>query len=80
MHDAPRAGYFLPYTLLHDIDTITVPDFDVDLLGHSYYAQAGALLRDIRERILPSDKTWEEKHLDVLTEQGKRLWRLRSDT
>jgi esterase/lipase superfamily enzyme len=79
VHDAPRAGYFLPYTLLKDVDTITVPDFDVDLLGHSYYAEAGALLRDIRERILPSDKTWEEKHLDALMENGKRFWRLRGD-
>ena len=79
VHDAPRAGYFLPYTLLQDVDTITVPDFDVDLLGHSYYAQAGALLHDIRERILPSDKTWEEKHLSALTQDGKRLWRLRND-
>ena len=26
------------------IDTVAVPDFDVDLLGHSYYAQAEALL------------------------------------
>ena len=79
VHDAPRAGYFLPYTLLKDVDTITVPDFDVDLLGHSYYAEAGALLSDIRERILPSDKNWEEKHLDALMENGNRLWRLRAD-
>jgi esterase/lipase superfamily enzyme len=79
VHDAPRAGYYLPYTLLQGVDTITVPDFDVDLLGHSYYAQAGALLDDIRERILPSDKTWEQKHLDALTEDGRRFWRLRND-
>jgi esterase/lipase superfamily enzyme len=79
VHDAPRAGYFLPYTLPPGIDTVTVPDFDIDLLGHSYYAQAAALLRDIRERIYPSDKTWEEKHLDALNQDGNRFWRLRTD-
>jgi esterase/lipase superfamily enzyme len=79
VHDAPRAGYFKPYTLLQGVDTITVPDFDIDLLGHSYYAQAGALLRDMRERILPSDKSWEQKHLNALMEDGKRFWRLRNN-
>ncbi len=78
VHDAPRAGYFMPYTLPTGIDLVTVPDFDIDLLGHSYYAQAAALLGDIRERIFPSDKSWEEKHLDALTHDGKRFWRLRA--
>lgn len=47
LHDAPRAGYFRPYTVTAGVDTIAVPDFDVDLLGHSYFAQAEALLHDI---------------------------------
>lgn len=47
LHDAPRAGYFRPYTVTRGVDTIAVPDFDVDLLGHSYFAQAEALLHDI---------------------------------
>lgn len=47
-HAAPRVGYFPPYTVAKDlVDTIAVPDFNVDLLGHSYFAQAEALLYDI---------------------------------
>lgn len=47
LHDAPRAGYFEPYTVVPGLDTVIVPDFDIDLLGHSYFAQAEALLHDI---------------------------------
>ncbi|MGH9842093.1 MAG: alpha/beta hydrolase, partial [Blastocatellia bacterium] len=47
IHDAPRAGYFKPYTVAPGVDTVAVPDFDIDLLGHSYFAQAEALLHDI---------------------------------
>lgn len=46
-HQADRAGYFEPYTVTDGIDTIAVPDFDIDLLGHSYFAQAKDLLHDI---------------------------------
>jgi hypothetical protein len=31
-HDAPRSGYFIPYTVAPGIDTVAVPDFDIDLL------------------------------------------------
>ena len=47
LHDAPRAGYFTPYTVAPGIDTIAVPDFDIDFLGHGYFAEADALLHDI---------------------------------
>ena len=47
LHDAPRAGYFKPYTVAPGVDTIAVPNFDLDLLGHSYFAEAAALLHDI---------------------------------
>ena len=47
LHDAPRAGFFVPYTVAAGVDTVAVPDFDIDLLGHSYFAQAEALLHDI---------------------------------
>jgi esterase/lipase superfamily enzyme len=35
LHQAPRAGYFLPFTVVPGIDTIAVPNFNVDLLGHN---------------------------------------------
>lgn len=47
LHGGPRAGYYAPYTVLEGLDTIVVPNFNVDLLGHSYFADAEALLHDI---------------------------------
>lgn len=43
-HAGPRAGYFLPHTIAAGIGTVAVPGFNVDLLGHEYFAQAEALL------------------------------------
>ena len=50
-HSGCRAGYCPPVTVpgLARFDTIRVPDLDLDLLGHSYYAEADALLYDISE-------------------------------
>jgi hypothetical protein len=31
------------------VDTVAVPDFDIDTLGHSYFARAEALLHDIHD-------------------------------
>lgn len=77
-HAAPRAGYFLPYTLVGGIETVAVPDLDIDRLGHSYYAQAKTLLEDMRERILPTGKSREQRGLSALMFEGKRLWSLRA--
>jgi hypothetical protein len=38
LHNAPRSGYFTPYTVAPSIDTVAVPNFDIDLLGHTYFA------------------------------------------
>lgn len=47
LHGFPRAGYYPPVAVVPGIDTITVPNFNIDLLGHSYYAEADALLNDM---------------------------------
>jgi esterase/lipase superfamily enzyme len=57
LHGWPRAGYFsnkykLPVTVAEGVDrldSVAVPDFDLDLIGHSYFAQAEALLYDMLE-------------------------------
>jgi esterase/lipase superfamily enzyme len=54
VHASPRAGYFPPVTVaagVDRLDTIVVPDFDLDLLGHGYFAQAEALLHDLFELV-----------------------------
>jgi esterase/lipase superfamily enzyme len=47
VHWGNRAGYFKPYTVAAGVDTIAVPDFNVDLLGHGYFAAAERLLHDM---------------------------------
>ena len=47
VHWGHRAGYFQPYTVTAGVDTIAVPNFNVDLLGHGYFAAAERLLHDM---------------------------------
>jgi esterase/lipase superfamily enzyme len=79
LHGWPRAGYFskkykMPVAVAEGVarlDSVAVPDFDLDLIGHSYFAQAEALLYDMlelmrhstipnkRPRIHQKDLYWE---------------------
>ena len=75
LHDAPRAGYFRPYTVTRGVDTIAVPDFDVDLLGHSYFAQAEALLHDIFD-LMRNDRAPDgRQRLRGVREDDLDFWR-----
>jgi len=76
LHAAPRAGYFLPYTLAPNIDTICVPDFDIDLLGHGYFAQAEALLYDIGD-LIRTNGAPPRQRIVAMKEDGKDFWRLK---
>jgi esterase/lipase superfamily enzyme len=77
LHGAPRAGYFEPYTVAAGIDTIAVPKFNVDLLGHSYFAQAGALLHDIFDLMRRGEAPKLRQRIDPVRESGLNFWRLR---
>lgn len=76
LHDAPRAGYYMPYTVVTGIDTIAVPDFDVDLLGHSYFAQAEALLHDIYDLMRHDEAPRYRQRLAAIEEDGMSFWTL----
>lgn len=76
-HDAPRAGYFTPYTVAPRIDTIAVPDFDIDLLGHSYFAQAEALLHDMFDLLRHGEPPNERQRLAPREVEGLRFWQVR---
>ncbi|MDZ4701782.1 MAG: alpha/beta hydrolase [Rhodothermales bacterium] len=76
LHEAPRAGYFRPYTIAPGIDTIAVPDFDVDLLGHSYYAQAEALLYDIQALMRHNPNPPDRPRMHDALDEGKVFWKL----
>jgi esterase/lipase superfamily enzyme len=51
----PRAGYFPPVTLVQDVDTIKVSDIDLTIMGHSYYAEAEAILYDMQSLMQRND-------------------------
>lgn len=77
LHDAPRAGYFKPYTIAPGVDTVAVPDFDVDLLGHSYFAQAEALLYDIFDLMRDNRAPAQRQRIAAALDTGTAFWKLR---
>ena len=77
LHDAPRAGYFAPYTVAPGVDTVAVPDFDLDLLGHSYFSQAEALLYHIRDLMLNGQATVTRNRLAPAVDGGTAFWKLK---
>jgi esterase/lipase superfamily enzyme len=52
VHQAPRAGFVPPITLVDDVDTIEVSNVDLTLLGHGYYGAAEGVLYDMRELLI----------------------------
>ena len=52
IHDAPRAGFVPPVTLVEGIDVIEVANADLTLLGHGYYGAAEGVLYDMRELLM----------------------------
>jgi esterase/lipase superfamily enzyme len=77
LHDAPRAGYYIPYTVAPGIDTVAVPDFDLDLLGHAYFAQAEALLHDIFDLMRHGKPPGQRQRIDPDVYENVPFWKLR---
>jgi esterase/lipase superfamily enzyme len=77
LHEAPRAGYYAPYTVAPGVDTVAVPDFDIDLLGHSYFAQAEALLHDMYDLIRHGAPPAMRQRLSPTVDGGASFWKLR---
>jgi len=75
LHEAPRAGYFTPYTVTPGVDTVAVPNFDIDLLGHSYFAQAAALLHDIYD-LIHFGKAPPRQRMMPAVHEGVSFWKL----
>jgi esterase/lipase superfamily enzyme len=77
VHRAARAGYFVPYTVAPGIDTVCVPNFNIDFLAHSYFAQAEALLHDIYDLMRNNNPPGKRQRIEPMTDEGKSFWRLR---
>ena len=59
------------------VDTVAVPDFDIDLLGHSYFAQAEALLHDIHDLMLHGKAPGKRQRISPDVHDGVAFWKLR---
>lgn len=77
LHDAPRAGYFTPYTVTPGVDTVAVPNFDIDLLGHSYFAQAEALLYDIFDLMRHNQNPAQRQRIAPDFDGEASFWKLK---
>lgn len=77
LHSSPRAGYFKPYTVAPGVDTVAVPDFDLDLLGHGYFAQAEALLHDMFDLMRLDAPPATRQRMSEALDDGNRFWKLR---
>jgi len=75
IHGSPRAGYFDPYTVVDRIDTIEVPDFDLDLIGHGYFAEAKALLYDMYGLIRTNAPPDQRPNLTPVSSLDGNFWR-----
>jgi esterase/lipase superfamily enzyme len=76
-HAAPRAGYFLPHTVAEGIDTVAVPDFDLDLLGHGYFAEASAILHDIYDLMRHNAPPRARQRVEPFNSGTESLWQIR---
>ncbi|HEV7225124.1 MAG TPA: alpha/beta hydrolase, partial [Pirellulales bacterium] len=55
LHEAPRAGYLPPVTVVRGVDrfdTVEVPGFNLDAMGHGYFAEAEGVLYDMVDLML----------------------------
>lgn len=77
LHDAPRAGYYAPYTVAPGVDTVAVPNFDVDLLGHGYFSQAEALLHDMYDLMRSSKPPGSRQRIGAVEYEGQSFWKIR---
>ncbi len=77
LHKNPRAGYYTPFTIVDGIDTVAVPDFDLDLLGHTYFAQADALLYDMNGLMRHDQPAAKRMRIVTGTDNGKTYFILK---
>jgi esterase/lipase superfamily enzyme len=57
LQDSNRAGFTPPVTVVDGIETIEVGAIDLTLLGHGYYAEAEAVLYDMKQLLDSDDPT-----------------------
>lgn len=59
------------------VDTVAVPNFDIDLMGHGYFAQAEAMLHDIFDLMRFNQPPAKRQRIDAASADGLAFWRVR---
>jgi esterase/lipase superfamily enzyme len=79
LHQFPRVGLMPPISVTPNIDTVSVTNVDLTLLGHGYIGEARGVLTDIHQLItkgLPPDQRFGLS--EAMTTTGDRYWLIRS--
>jgi esterase/lipase superfamily enzyme len=76
LHQAPRAGFVPPVTLVPGIDVVDVTDADLTLLGHGYYGAAEGVLYDIHELLAHDTPPGARLKLTAPPEPEAGYWRI----
>ena len=66
-----------PTPWLPGLDTVAVPDFDIDRLGHGYFAQAEALLHDIYDLMRHGQPPAKRQRILAMSHEGTSFWKVR---
>lgn len=76
LHDFPRVGLEPPVSIFPDIETISVTQIDLTLLGHGYIAEARPVLEDMRELIVHGARAGARKGrlAEKQDKQGRSYW------
>jgi esterase/lipase superfamily enzyme len=78
IYDFARAGFTPPITVVKGVDTISIPDFNVDRLGHSYYAKAQGVLNDMFSLLYDNIPPARRQRLySSVTPAGEAYWEMR---
>lgn len=78
IHEAPRAGYTPPVTVVGGVDTVEVSQIDLTFLGHGYIADARELLNDMHSLIETNLSPERRFALEsVAVESGLPYWAMK---
>lgn len=76
--DYARVGFHPPVTVVDGIDTVSVANVDLTLLGHGYVAEARPVLQDIERLISTNQPPPRFGQEEVKTPDGRRYWNVRA--
>jgi esterase/lipase superfamily enzyme len=73
-----RVGFHPPVMVVENIDTVSVTNVDLTLLGHGYVAEARPVLQDMERLISTNQPPPRFGHEEARTPDGRRYWNMRA--